>query len=215
MIQERVTHVVDLETVTEDPERLMIHVARVSSPNQDNPKYAKLLKYCINKRHWSVFEHAHMTIEITTSRGISPQILRHVSFRFQEFSQRYAAVDDSGVIIYAARRKADKNRQSSVDDLPQEIIDEWDRRQLDVWRYCFENYKWALDNDIATECARFVLPLNTKTRLYMTGNARSWIHYLELRTKPDVQKEHRDIAVAITDIFVQHFPYIGEAMGWV
>ncbi len=214
MLQERITHEVDLTEVTENGEKLMITIARVSSPDPDNPKYARLLRYCIKKRHWSVFEHAHMTVEITTSRGISPQILRHRSFTFQEFSQRYAAVDDSGVIIYAARRKAEKNRQSSVDDLPQEVIDEWDRRQMEVWRHNFEHYQWALDNDIATECARFVLPAGTKTRLYMTGNARSWIHYIQLRTQPDVQEEHRDIAIAIRTVFATYFPHIAEAMGW-
>jgi thymidylate synthase (FAD) len=206
---------VSMVTVTPEAEKLMIYIARVSSPKQDNPEYAKLLKFCIKHGHWSVFEHAHMTVEINTSRALTQQIIRHRSFCFQEFSQRYAGVGEGGVKFYSARRQADKNRQSSVDDMPEDDIMWFIEEQRTMWREAHDVYEKALERGIAKECARFVLPMNTQSRIYMTGNARSWIHYLELRTRPNVQKEHRDIAMAILDIFVEHFPYIGEAMGWV
>lgn len=201
---------------TPNAESVIAYCARVSNPkNQDNPDIAKLIRYCINKAHWSIFEMATMCIEVKTSRGIAPQILRHRSFSFQEFSQRYAAVDTSGIEIYAARRAGATNRQSSIDDLPVEIQEEWQRRQVDNWRYAFEHYTWALNNNIATECARFVLPLGTETRLYMSGSVRSWIHYITLRSDEHTQKEHRDIALAIRDIFVEQFPVTGKALGWL
>lgn len=199
---------------TPDAEKLIAYCARVSSPNQENSNIAGLLKYCIKNQHWSVFEMGNMVVEIETSRGISPQILRHRSFTFQEFSQRYAAVDLSGVCIYAARRQDDKNRQNSVDDLSDEIKAEWTHRQLDNWKSSFEHYKWALDNGIAKECARFVLPLGCSTRMYMQGTIRSWIHYIELRSAHGTQKEHMDIANDIKKIFVEQYPTISEALGW-
>jgi thymidylate synthase (FAD) len=203
-----------LISLTPDAEKTIAYCARVSSPNPDNPNISGLLKYCIKNQHWSVFEMANMTVEVETSRGISPQILRHRSFTFQEFSQRYAAVDDSGICIYAARRQDDKNRQNSIDDLSDDIKAEWEVRQMTNWRSSFEHYQWALDNGIAKECARFVLPLGCSTKLYMNGTIRSWIHYLQLRTCHGTQKEHMDIANSIRDIFVQNLPVISEALEW-
>lgn len=203
---------VRLISVTPDAEATMAYIARVSSPNQENPEYAKLLKYCIDHQHWSVYEHAHMTVEITTSRMISAQILRHRSFTFSEFSQRYSEVVD--YVRVKARRQSEKNRQSSVDDLPEDIQDWWQQRQLEHWAECELLYSEAMTLGIAKECARSILPMNSKTRLYMTGSVRSWIHYLELRTQPDTQQEHREIAKGIKEIFMYEFPAVAEALGW-
>jgi thymidylate synthase (FAD) len=156
----------------------------------------------------------NLCLEIQTSRAISAQILRHKTFSFQEHSQRYAALTEEGVEIYAARRQDKKNRQNSIDDMPEEIKKEWEQRQLEVWRHCFEHYTWALNNDIAKEQARFVLPLNTKTKLFMNGSIRSWIHYLEVRDGNGTQKEHADIAKAIKTIFSDQLPIVANALGW-
>ena len=203
-----------LANMFESPEGIMAYAARVSSPKQANPKYAGLLKYCIEHHHWSVFEMVTAMFEINTSRMISQQILRHRSFTFQEFSQRYAAVDESGVIIYVARRQDNKNRQNSIDDLSDTVKAEWEARQLANWKACFEHYQWALDQGIAKECARAVLPLATKTKIYMSGTLRSWIHYCELRGANGTQKEHMDVALAIKDVLARKFPITSEAMGW-
>ena len=203
---------VELITITPDAEKLIAYCARVSSPNQENPEIAKLLAYCIKHQHWSIFEQASMTVEITTSRMISAQILRHRSFVFQEFSQRYAEAQE--IVLCESRRQDTKNRQNSIDDLSNAIKDEWLRHQEYHFERCLILYEWALKNGIAKECARAVLPMQTKTKLYMTGSIRSWIHYLELRTGPDTQKEHRDIAVAIKRIFVEQLPVTSEALGW-
>lgn len=208
-------HSVKLISATPDAEKTIAYCARVSSPNQTNPNFAGLLKYCIKNGHWSPFEMANMVIEINTSRGLSPQILRHRSFSFQEFSQRYAAVDDSGICIYAARRQDTKNRQNSIDDLPDNVKKEWEERQMQNWRTSFEHYQWALDNGIAKECARFILPLGCSTKMYMQGSIRSWIHYIELRCGNGTQKEHKDIADDAKRIFCEQFPIIAEALGWI
>ena len=202
-----------LISVTPEAEKIIAYCARVSSPNQ-NSTDLKLLAYCIKNSHWSIFEMATLTIEISTSRGISPQILRHRSFSFQEFSQRYSAVDKSGLVVYAARRQDVKNRQNSIDDLPEEIKKEWEERQLENWKRAFEHYSWALNNSIAKESARFVLPLGCSTRMYMQGTVRSWIHYIKVRASEETQKEHRDIALGIKDIFVKEFPVTSKALGW-
>lgn len=203
-------------SVSPDAEKTMGYCARVSNPaNQDNPDVAKLLAYCINKGHWSVFEHAFLTLEIKTSRGIAPQILRHRSFCFQEFSQRYAEVPAGAVVIYEARRKAEKNRQSSVDDLPEEDRAWFRQAQAEVYQYAHATYEEALRRGIATECARFLLPLNTRTTLYMSGSVRSWIHYLDQRTKSDVQLEHQRIALKARTIFCEQFPIVAAAKGWL
>jgi thymidylate synthase (FAD) len=197
------------------PEGLMAYVARVSSNKQDNPSYAGLIKYCMNHGHWSILETANACFEIETSRVISAQMLRHRSFSFQEFSQRYAAVDESGIEIFAARRQDTKNRQNSIDDLSEEIKNEWQQRQLENWKSSFAHYAWALDRGIAKECARAVLPLQTTTKIYMNGTIRSWVHYVDLRTDPSTQKEHREVAEAIKAELIKHFPVVSEAAGWL
>lgn len=172
----------------------------------------KLIKYCIKNKHWSPFEHAHMTLEIETSRGIAAQILRHRSFTFQEFSQRYSEVTEFET--YGARRQDVKNRQNSIDDMSQEDRDWFWRLQKETQEFALHDYKEALKRGIAKEQARFLLPLSTQTTLYMTGSVRSWIHYIELRTDPSTQLEHREIAEACKRIFIEQFPNISEALNW-
>ena len=208
---------VKLISVTPDAEKTMAYIARVSNPNnQENPNFAGLLRYCIKHRHWSVFEQATMTLEIETTRGLSPQILRHVSFRYQEFSQRYAdsSLLDEKIPLFDLRRQDTKNRQNSVDD-----IDEFTKQEFEIKiRRHFDEgmklYKEMLDASIAKECARFVLPLATPTRMYMTGSVRSWIHYIDLRSANGTQKEHMEIAEACKKIFVEQFPTCAEALEW-
>ena len=203
---------VKLITITPDAEATMAYIARVSSPNQENPEYARLLKYCLDHQHWSVFEHAYMTLEISTSRMISAQILRHRSFTFSEFSQRYAEPMD--YVAVKARRQAEKNRQSSVDDFDEAVREWWEGVQREHWSDCEDIYKRAIALGIAKECARAILPMNTATRLYMTGSVRSWIHYISLRCQPDTQQEHREIAEQCMEIFVEQLPMVAEALGW-
>lgn len=209
-------NLVELVSVTPGAEEVISYCARVSNPNNqlNFNNSAKLISYLIKNKHWSPFEMAHMTIQIKTSRGIAPQILRHRSFTFQEFSQRYAAVDQSGLTLHAARRQDDKNRQNSIDDLTPEVKQEWLYRQQQNWKSSFEHYTWALDNGIAKECARFVLPLGCSTTLYMSGTIRSWIHYIELRSSNGTQKEHMDIALACKEVFKEQLPEIAAALGW-
>lgn len=197
----------------QDIEGLIAYMARVSSPNQMNSKYSKLIKFCIDHGHWSILEMANVTLEICTSRAISPQILRHRSFSFQEFSQRYSAVGES-YEEFEARRQDLKNRQNSIDDLPQELKDEWTKRQKENWDRAYDNYSWALDNDIAKESARALLPAQAKTKLYMNGTIRSWVHYINLRSDASTQKEHREIADKAKEIFKKKLPSISEALGW-
>lgn len=188
----------------------MAYCARVSSPHQESPDYAKLLRYCVKKSHWSVFEMVDMTVEITTSRAISPQLLRHKSFSFQEMSQRYTEALEFEPC--EARRQDVKNRQNSIDDLPENVKQWFTECQEDNWGIMYSDYEEALSLGIAKECARMLLPLNVQTRLYMKGSVRSWIHYLQVRTDRNTQKEHRDIAEAIKTIFVANFPAIAEAL---
>lgn len=211
------TNLVELVSVTPGAQEVISYCARVSNPNNqlNFNNNSKLIKYLITNQHWSPFEMAHMTLQIKTSRGISPQILRHRSFTFQEFSQRYAAVDSSGLTLYAARRQDTKNRQNSVDDLSDEVKQEWIDRQQANWQSSFEHYTWALDNGIAKECARFILPLGCATTLYMSGSIRSWIHYIELRAANGTQQEHMDIALACKEIFKRELPQVAAAMGWI
>lgn len=204
----------EVRTLLNNKEGLMAYVARVSSSDPLNRKYAGLLKYCIANKHWSVFEMIDVCMEITTSRAIAAQILRHKSANFQEFSQRYQSVKENGFIIYEARRQDDKNRQNSIDDLSPEVKEWFERTQKDVWEYCYHAYQQALDNGIAKECARFILPLNTKTTLFMKGPLRTWIHYLDLRGSNGTQKEHMDIAIKAKKVMAKKFPIISEAMGW-
>jgi len=195
-------------------EELTAYVARVSNPsNQFNTETApKLLKYCINHKHWSIFEHISLTVEITTSRAIAAQILRHRSFVFQEFSQRYAEVITNELV--EARRQDIKNRQNSINDMSEEDKKWFERQQKRLWTKAKAEYDEAIRRGIAKEQARFLLPLSTQTTLYMTGNIRNWIHYIELRTENGTQLEHVDIAKEIKNIFIQEFPAISEAKEW-
>ena len=209
---------VSLISVTPDAEKTIGYVARVSNPNnQDNPKVAGLLKYCIKHGHWSVFEQAHMTVEISTTRGLAAQILRHRSFTYQEFSQRYA---DSSMLakeipLPALRRQDTKNRQNSIDDIDPLMQQDFEIKMQRHFVDGMKLYKEMLDAGIAKECARFVLPLATPTKLYMTGSIRSWIHYIDLRSAHGTQKEHMDIAEACRDIFIEQFPITAEALEYV
>ena len=207
---------INLISVTPDAEQHMAYVARVSNPkNQDNDKFAGLLKYCIKHGHWSVFEQAYMTIEINTTRGIAAQILRHRSFTYQEFSQRYADSNLLGDIeLPELRRQDDKNRQNSIDDLDPEMVDKFNRQMNTLFSSAFGLYNQMLKAGVAKECARFVLPLATPTRIYMTGSCRSWIHYINLRSAHGTQKEHMDIANACKKIFIEQFPAVSEALEW-
>ena len=209
---------VKLISVTPDAEKMMAYVARVSNPNnQENPNYAKLLGYCIKHNHWSVFEQAFMTLELETTRGVAAQVLRHRSFTYQEFSQRYA---DSSMLadqipMFDLRRQDTKNRQNSIDDIDPFVKQEFEikiRRHFDE---AMTLYQSMLDMGIAKECARFVLPLATPTRMYMSGSVRSWIHYITLRSANGTQKEHMEIAEACKKIFVEQFPTCAEALEWV
>ena len=208
---------VRLVQVTPEAEKTMGYVARVSNPNnQDNPNVAGLLKYCIKHNHWSVFEQAFMTLEVETNRGIAAQILRHRSFTFQEFSQRYA---DSSMLaneipLFDLRSQDHKNRQNSIDD-----VDDFTKQQLEItiqkhFASAMDLYKTMLDKGIAKECARFVLPLATPTRIYMSGSVRSWMHYIDLRSAHGTQKEHMDIANQCKEIFAEQFPICAEALEW-
>ena len=205
-----------LVSVTPDAEKHVAYCARVSNPNnQDNEKFSGLLKYCIKNQHWSIFEQAFMTLEITTNRGIAAQVLRHRSFTFQEFSQRYASTDFLGEIeLPELRRQDDKNRQNSIDDLDPEIVDKLERQMVTLFSSANSLYQQMLSAGVAKECARFVLPLATPTKIYMTGSIRSWLHYIDLRSSNGTQKEHMDIANNCKEIFVEQFPSIAEAMEW-
>ena len=207
---------INLISVTPDAEQHMAYVARVSNPkNQDNDKFAGLLKYCIKHGHWSVFEQAYMTIEINTTRGIAAQILRHRSFTYQEFSQRYADSNLLGEIeLPELRRQDDKNRQNSIDDLDPEMIDKFNRQMNTLFSSAFGLYNQMLKAGVAKECARFVLPLATPTRIYMTGSCRSWIHYINLRSAHGTQKEHMVIAEACRKVVIEQFPAVSEALEW-
>jgi thymidylate synthase (FAD) len=189
-------------------EGLMAYCARVSSPNQENPDYEKLLSYCAKHGHWSVFELADMTLEIVTSRAIAQQILRHRSFSFQEFSQRYSE-NKFGYIETEARRQDKKNRQNSIDDMSQQDKAWFSFVQQQQYQTAYKNYKEALKRGIAKECARMLLPLNTGTKLYMKGSIRSWLHYCQVRCHPSTQLEHREIALQAQSILMKEFPSLG------
>jgi thymidylate synthase (FAD) len=196
----------------------MGYVARVSNPqNQENPNVAGLLKYCIKHNHWSVFEQAHMSLEIETNRGIAAQILRHRSFTFQEFSQRYADTNliTERIPLPDLRRQDTKNRQNSTDDLGDYVKLKFQSEIAELFEHSNNLYKRMLEAGVAKECARFVLPLATPTRIYMTGSVRSWIHYIDLRSAHGTQKEHMDIANACKQVFVEQFPICAEALEWI
>ena len=207
---------VHLVTVTPDAEKMMAYIARVSNPkNQDNQDFKKLIQYCINHEHWSVFEQAYMTLQIETNRGIAAQILRHRSFTFQEFSQRYADSTQLGEIpIPELRRQDKKNRQNSISDLPTNASKDFQQRIEVQFKETLNLYQEMLEQGVAKECARFILPLATPTRIYMTGSCRSWIHYINLRSGHGTQKEHLIIANQCREIFSQQFPTVSIALNW-
>ena len=207
---------IKLVSITPDAEQTMAYIARVSNPsNQDNDKYSGLLKYCIKHNHWSVFEQSSMTLEIETTRAIAAQILRHRSFTFQEFSQRYAASTALGDIDLPELRKQDlKNRQNSTDDLDPKMVEKFEKQMITLFSSSKALYEQMLSQGVAKECARMVLPLCTPTRIYMTGSCRSWIHYINLRSAHGTQKEHMVIAEACRKVFIEQFPAVSEALEW-
>ena len=199
---------IKLVSVTPDAEKTIAYVARVSNPqNQDNEKFAGLLSYCIKHGHWSVFEQAFMTVEINTTRGLAAQILRHRSFTYQEFSQRYADVSfiREEIPLPELRRQDEKNRQNSIDDVDSSIVEKYNAKMRKQFDASIDLYKEMLHDGIAKECARFVLPLATPTRLYMTGSVRSWIHYIELRSAHGTQKEHMELVENVRKVFKDQF----------
>ena len=209
---------VSLVSVSPDAEKHMAYCARVSNPNnQENDNYAGLLRYCIKHQHWSIFEQAFMTLEINTTRGLAAQILRHRSFTFQEFSQRYADTNllDTNIPLPELRRQDTKNRQNSIDDIPEEQSKMLLGRIQNYFNEGLDLYNELLREGIAKECARFVLPLATPTRIYMSGSVRSWVHYIDLRSGHGTQKEHMDIANACKTIFTEQFPTVSAALEWV
>ena len=208
---------VSLVSVSPDAEQHMAYCARVSNPNnQNNENYAGLLRYCIKHQHWSIFEQAFMTLEINTTRGLAAQILRHRSFTFQEFSQRYADTKllETNIPLPELRRQDTKNRQNSIDDIPEAQSKMLLGRIQNYFNEGLDLYNELLREGIAKECARFVLPLATPTRIYMSGSVRSWIHYIDLRSGHGTQKEHMDIANECKSIFIEQFPTVSEALEW-
>ena len=208
---------VKVVSVTPDAEKTMAYIARVSNPaNQENDNFSGLLKYCIQHEHWSVFEQSSMTLEIETTRAIAAQILRHRSFTFQEFSQRYAKSNELGKIeLPQLRRQDKKNRQNSIDDLDPFVQQKLEAQMITLFSSCQSLYNQMIEEGVAKECARMVLPLCTPTRIYMTGSCRSWIHYINLRSAHGTQKEHMDIANGCREIFIKQFPVVSEALDWV
>lgn len=209
--------IAQLISVTPDAEKTMAYIARVSNPsNQNNEKYAGLLAYCIKHNHWSVFEQSSMTLEIETTRAIAAQILRHRSFTFQEFSQRYA---DSSMLantisLPELRRQDTKNRQNSVNDLDPFVVQKLEMQMQTLFSSSMALYQQMLESGVAKECARNVLPLCVGTKMYMTGNLRNWIHYIQLRSANGTQKEHQDIPLLVKQHFICQFPVISEALEW-
>ena len=207
-----------LISVTPDAEKHMAYCARVSNPaNQDNEKFSGLLKYCVKHQHWSIFEQAYMTLELTTTRGIAAQVLRHRSFTYQEFSQRYA---DSSLLmdkipLPKLRRQDEKNRQNSIDDLDPFDVQNLELQMQTLFDSSMALYQQMLGRGAAKECARFVLSLAVLTKIYMTGSVRSWIHYIDLRSANGTQKEHMDLALSAKEIFIEQFPAVAEAMEWI
>jgi thymidylate synthase (FAD) len=200
-----------LISITPNAQELIAYCARVSSSNQENPNIKGLLKYCAKHGHWSVFELANMVIEVNTTRGISAQILRHRSFSFQEFSQRYASVE-MDLEIPQLRRQDLKNRQNSISDLDEDLVNELQNEIVEHFKKTKDLYKKLLSKGVAKECARGVLPINSPTRMYMNGTIRSWIHYLQVRCGNGTQVEHVEIANQIKEIFKQQLPIIYEAV---
>ena len=207
-----------LISVTPDAEKHMAYCARVSNPaNQGNEKFSGLLKYCVKHQHWSIFEQAYMTLELTTTRGIAAQVLRHRSFTYQEFSQRYADTSllAEKIPLPELRRQDEKNRQNSIDDLDPFDVQNLELQMQTLFDSSMALYQQMLGRGVAKECARFVLPLAVPTKIYMTGSVRSWLHYIELRSANGTQKEHMDLALSAKEIFIEQFPAVAEAMEWI
>jgi thymidylate synthase (FAD) len=205
------------DLIEQNAQEVISFIARVSNPNNqlNFESAAGLLRYCIKHEHWSIFEHAFMTLEINTTRGIAAQILRHRSFTFQEFSQRYADSSLLGDIpVPELRRQDTKNRQNSIDDVDPFVLQKYEMLNQDYFKRGMDLYKQMLNDGIAKECARFILPLATPTRIYMTGSCRSWIHYIQLRSANGTQQEHMDIAKECQCIFAGQFPNVAEALEW-
>ena len=208
---------VNLVSVSPDAQKTIAYCARVSNPkNQDSDNYAKLLRYCIQHGHWSIFEMANMVLEINTTRGIAAQILRHRSFSFQEFSQRYADASFLGETINTPelRTQDPDNRQNSIDNLNDVKEAIYNQNMRELFAKSKALYDMMISDGVAKECARFVLPLATPTKMYMNGTVRSWIHYINLRTGYGTQKEHMTIAEECKKIFISELPLISEALGW-
>ena len=207
---------VELLSLTPNAEKTMAYIARVSNPkNQNNDDYSRLLSYCIKHEHWSVFEQSFMTLQIETNRGIAAQILRHRSFTFQEFSQRYADSSQLGNIpLPELRRQDSKNRQNSIADIPSELKEKFKTKIADHFKNASNLYEELLEEGIAKECARFVLPLATPTRIYMSGSCRSWIHYINLRSAHGTQEEHKIIALNCKSIFKKSYPTVSKSLDW-
>tara|TARA_S200002703_G_scaffold78016_1_gene67194 strand:- start:365 stop:1012 length:648 start_codon:yes stop_codon:yes gene_type:complete len=204
-------------SVTPDAEKTMAYIARVSNPsNQENTNYSRLLKYCIDHNHWSVFEQSSLTLEIETTRAIAAQILRHRSFTFQEFSQRYANSTILGkeIPVPELRRQDTKNRQNSIDDLDPFDVQNMEIQMKTLFDSSIALYEQMINRGVAKECARMVLPLCIPTKIYMTGSCRSWIHYISLRSANGTQKEHMQVAESCRNIFIEQFPTVSEALGW-
>ena len=209
---------VKLVTRTEKAEELLVYMARISNPtNQStNLNNERLINYLIKHRHWSPFEMVHLVLEINTTRSVAAQILRHRSFSFQEFSQRYADVKELGYPQAPHLRRQDtKNRQNSIDDLDPKKTQIFYRRIHQLFEESQDLYREMVSSGVAKETARDVLPLATKTRLYMSGTLRSWIHYIDLRSQNGTQLEHVEIALRCKEIFCKEFPTVGKALGWL
>ena len=210
----REVHDAKLVSITPDAEKQIVYMARVSNPsNQANTETSpRLIRYLIKHKHWSPFEMASMQVEINTTRAVAAQVLRHRSFSFQEFSQRYSSVDQLGTVGLPHLRSQDlKNKQASHDDLDPSAVELMEKQITQIYANSFDYYEYLLSQGVAKECARSILPLGTPTRLYMSGSIRSWIHYIQIRAGIETQLEHRLIAEAIKDIFEEQLPNVYEA----
>ena len=209
---------VSLISVTPKAEENIVYIARVSSKREDKTSKSEgLLNYLIKHKHWSPFEHSHMSVEIETSKAIGIQLIRHRSFTFQEFSQRYADTNllADEIPMFDLRSQDLKNRQNSIDDIPKNKKADLQEKIAEHFVASMDLYNELLANGIAKECARFVLPLATPTRIYMTGSVRSWVHYIDLRSAHGTQKEHMDLVENVRKIFVEQFPIVSEALEWM
>ena len=205
-------HTVSLVHTTPDAEQLIAYMARVSNPdNQDNPESERLIRYLIKHKHWSPFEMVNMCVQIETTRSVAAQILRHRSFSFQEFSQRYAQVVEPAILPKLRRQDA-KNRQNSIDNLDPVTVDEFNIKMESLFQLSESLYNEMLAAGVAKECARDILPLSTPTKLYMNGTLRSWIHYIDLRTANGTQHEHKLVAQGAKQLFIEQFPLISKAI---